>query len=42
MESGIFVIAEEIKGFHNIRLTKHGIIVELKTTLYILVNTELH
>ena len=37
-DSGLFHVAEQIKGFSRLRLSKWGIQVELKTVLYILIN----
>lgn len=39
LETGAFHVAEEIKGFHSIRLTWFGPQIQLHTAMYILVNT---
>jgi hypothetical protein len=39
LATGVFEVAEEIKAYHSIRPTWTGFVLDLKTELYILVNT---
>jgi hypothetical protein len=39
LATGVFEVAEEIKAYHSIRPTWTGFVLDMKTELYILVNT---